>query len=87
MNEINKEIFDEKQQNVDDEKFKYSLNEKEMKSCLSFIHSWNGLTSQSKIPSNFKNYRDKSRNWLNGRRSKVYGNTLFYDMICESQKV
>ena len=57
------------------------FDSEKMKEYISFIYEWNGLTSSSKIPTTYKNYQSKARNWLNGRRSKKYSNTLFVDMI------
>ena len=58
-----------------------------MKEYLSFIYSWNGLTSNAKLPSTHKEYQNKARNWLNGRRTKQYGNDLYYDMISQALTV
>ena len=66
--------------------FNVTIDRKNMKIVLEYIHNWSGLTSSSKIPNTFKQYQDKSRNWLNGRRTKKYGNTLFPMMINECVK-
>ena len=52
-----------------------------MKEYMSYIYEWNGLTLSAKIPSTYKDYERKARNWLNGRRSSKYSNNLFVDMI------
>ena len=52
-----------------------------MKEYISYIYEWKGLTSASKIPTTYREYQAKSRNWLNGRRSKKYSDTLFVDLI------
>ena len=52
-----------------------------MKQYISYIYKWNGLTSASKIPTTYREYQSKARNWLNGRRAKKYSDTLFVDMI------
>ena len=67
--------------------FKYEINDDEMKKFLSYIHEWNGLTSSAKIPQSQKQYENKARNWLNGRRAKQYGNSLFEHMINHCIKV
>ena len=64
--------------------FKFDYNESKMKEYLSFIYSWNGLTSSAKLPSTKKQYQNKARNWLNGRRKKQYGNTFYSDMISQA---
>lgn len=64
--------------------FKFNYNDNKMKEYLSYIYSWNGLTSKAKLPSTKQEYENKSRNWLNGRRSKQYGNNLYCDLISQA---
>ena len=81
VNNVNKRLFGDSN-NVSLLTFKYnSINKEEMKEYISYIHEWNGLTSTAKIPTTYKDYENKARNWLNGRRSKKYSNSLFYHMI------
>ena len=61
--------------------FKYDVNDIKMKENLNYIYKWKGLTSSASTSKTIKDYQNKSRNWLNGRRTKEYGNTLFIDMI------
>ena len=76
---VNKRLFNDNSMNID---FKYGvIDTTRMKEYLSFIYEWNGLTSSAKIPSTYKDYETKARNWLNGRRSTKYSNNLFFDMI------
>ena len=62
-------------------KFRYEISKKKMQSFLSYLYEWEGLKFCAKIPSTYKDYEMKSRNWLNGKRSKKYSNTLYADMI------
>ena len=72
----------------DNNEFKYyPLETNKMKEYLSYIYEWNGLTSSAKMPSTYKEYENKARNWLNGRRTKQYSDTLFVDMISSSLNV
>ena len=75
---VYKRIFgDDKKYN-----FKFDYNQDKLKQeYLSYIYEWNGLSSSAKSPSSKKEYQNKARNWLNGRRTKEYGNTFFYDML------
>ena len=62
--------------------FKYpAISEDKMTEYLLYIHAWNGLSSSAKVPATYRNYENKARNWLNGRRSKTYSNSLYVDMI------
>lgn len=70
-----------------DDIFKFSYNEKKMKGYLSYVDKWKGLRLSEKIPLTKNEYQNKSRNWLNGRRSKQYGNDLYYDMITQAIEV
>ena len=50
----------------DNNEFKYyPLATNKMKEYLSYIYEWNGLSSSAKIPSTYKEYENKARNWLN----------------------
>ena len=78
---VYKRIFgDDKKYN-----FKFDYNQDKLKQeYLSYIYEWNGLSSSAKSPSSKKEYQNKARNWLNGRRTKQYGNDLYYDMISQT---
>lgn len=84
---MRKDLFDidkeKKTSDADIEPFEYTLSNVQVKKYLSYIHEWNGLTQSSELSDNivYKEYQNKSRNWLNGRRSKKYGNTLFHDIF------
>ena len=85
-------IFNQQQQqNIINKYKKFSYptqpSTEKMRIFLSFIHEWKGLTKSSQIPKTKKEYLKKARNWLNGRRSKKYGNTLFFDIIQQCQRV
>lgn len=82
LQSINKRLF--QQNKTDYTNFDYvhgKINAHKMKQYISYIYEWNGLTQASKIPTTYRKYQSKARNWLNGRRSKKYSNTLFVDMI------
>ena len=74
-------LFDHQKQSENINLFSYSLDSNKMRMFLSYIYEWNGLTKSSAKCKTEKEYLKKARNWLNGRRSKKYGNTLFFDMI------
>eukprot|EP01084_Bolivina_argentea_P015382 28780_1 len=80
---VNKQIFGKHYKN-NNIKFRYTINDIKMKKFLDYIYQWNGLSSSAKIPKTIKEYQDKARNWLNGRRAKNYGNSLYVDMINNS---
>ena len=91
-NTINQQLFGYQIQsqsikNNDEHKFEFLLKESEINKYLSYITKWNGLSKSSKTPTTYKDYQNKARNWLNGRRSKKYGGTLFSDMIIKCKNV
>eukprot|EP01083_Nonionella_stella_P120309 360401_1 len=75
---VTEQIFET---NDNDIQFTCAINDTKMKAYLSYIYQWKGLTSTAQTPITQSNYRKKSRNWLNGRRHKIYGNSLYADMI------
>ena len=81
--------IDNEMKNVQTEDFVYTMSDAQIKKYLSYIHEWKGLTQSSVLPDNviYKDYQNKARNWLNGRRSKKYGNSLFYDMFLQCDQV
>eukprot|EP01083_Nonionella_stella_P120308 360400_1 len=64
-----------------DIQFACPINDTKMKAYLSYIYEWKGLTNSAQLPMIQTDYRKKARNWLNGRRHKLYGNSLYADMI------
>ena len=84
IKDVNKRLFG----NDDNEfKFKYNqIHKEKMKEYTSYIHKWNGIATTNN-PTTYKEYETKARNWLNGRRSKKYSDTLFVDMIESSLNV
>ena len=56
---------------------------------LGFITNWNGINlNQAKsMPKSLKEYENRSKNWLNGRRAPNYAKTLFPEMIHAVKKV
>ena len=75
----------------DPNEFRYEISKKKIKSFLSYLYRWKGFTNSAKIPSTYRDYEIKARNWLKGRRLKKYSNTLYADMIqsvlCFAEKV
>ena len=66
-------------------KFEYSTDPLKH---LSFISNWNGINlNQAKsMPLNLKEYENRSKNWLNGRRAPNYAKTLFPEMIASVKR-
>lgn len=84
---VSKQIFG-KNEISENMRFRFMINnDNKMKEYLSYIYKWKGLTSSAKLPNTKKEYQNKARNWLNGRRTKQYGNDLYCDMIKQSFKV
>ena len=82
VHDVNNRLFGDSDKDDHQLTFKYGpISTDEMKEYISYIHKWKGLTSTAKIPTTYKEYETKARNWLNGRRAKKYSNNLFVDMI------
>ena len=80
LRDVNQLIFGDNCCNYFNE-FRYEISKKKMQSFLSWIYKWEGLKYCAKIPSTYGEYEIRSRNWMIGRRSKRYSNTLYAAMI------
>ena len=84
IKDVNKRLFGNEDNKF---KFKYNqINSEKMKEYTLYIHKWNGISARNN-PTTYREYETKARNWLNGRRSKKYSDTLFVDMIESSLNV
>ena len=65
-----------------------SLSPNEYKRIVNFIINWNGLKLKGyEMPKTAKEYQQKSRGWLNGRRAIQYGKYLYPIMIQKAEMV
>ena len=83
---LNKLVFGN-HNNIKIDKFEYKLTQNKLKELLQCVYNWNGLKYTTKKLKTIQIYQDKARIWLNGRRSKIYNNTLFVEMIEKAIKV
>eukprot|EP01083_Nonionella_stella_P043281 116774_1 len=61
------------------------ISTSDMNNFLCLILRWTGLKRKmahpSKVPKTYKDYLNKSKNWMNGSRAKHYSRTLYPHMI------
>lgn len=82
---INKKLFGE----IGSDIFEAKLSKKHIETITQFIKNWHGLkiAEASKIPKHMKQYKEKARSWLNGRRAMQYSRNFYPVMIQKAHKV
>eukprot|EP01083_Nonionella_stella_P115310 341716_1 len=63
--------------------FNCTLSKDEWNHVLRFIYEWKGLKPPA--PDAVSSYEHKSRNWANGRRARLFADTLFAIFISKSE--